>query len=470
LGTSFAEDQEIFSAGRGENLRLCLISDATRLGFLVYKFAEETRTSFYVGPFEGRKVTKAVTDVNCVLNPLLASSKIFAATNREAPNFRIVELRLRQNHEAEWIGILPETHERLHHWLVVGNKIFASYNSNQTTHISVFDFSGHKTLELPANEGKTLHLAGASHESDEVFLESESFTEPVQIERCSSETGQRILWEQRKIPFDSAKYACQQHCYATSDGTQVPVFLVGRPDVLQNGPHPAIMTSYGGFGVSATPQFSVLVAFLLERGCLFALPGIRGGSEFGTAWHDSAKRRHRQTAYDDFLSAAEWLVETRRTSANRLAIFGGSNSGLLVGAAMTQQPELFCAVLCMVPLLDMLRYHLFDDAHIWRDEFGTVDDATDFAALRAYSPYHHVRNGTAYPATLIVSGDSDGNCNPLHARKMVARLQAANNSDHPILLDYKVFRGHSPVLPSSVRIEALTDRLAFLCDRLELAV
>ena len=219
-----------------------------------------------------------------------------------------------------------------------------------------------------------------------------------------------------------------------------------------------------------TPQFSVLVAFLIERGCLFALPNIRGGSEFGAEWHTAAKRRNRQTAYNDFLCAAESLMQSGRATPERLAIFGGSNSGLLVGAAMTQRPDLFRVVVCMVPMLDMLRYHLFDNAHVWREEFGTAEDPDDFAVLAGYSPYHQVRPGTAYPATLIISGDADRNCNPLHARKMTARLQSSNTSKNPILLDYSPFRGHSPVLPLSVRIEALTDRLVFLCDQLQLPV
>lgn len=198
------------------------------------------------------------------------------------------------------------------------------------------------------------------------------------------------------------------------------------------------------------------------------MPNIRGGSEFGALWHEAAKRRNRQVAFDDFIAAAEWLIETGRTEASRLAIFGGSNSGLLVGAAMTQRPDLFRAVVCLAPMLDMLRYDLFDSAHVWRDEFGTAEDPGDFRTLVSYSPYHNVHNNTAYPATMIVSGDSDQNCNPLHARKMTARLQAANASERPIVLDYSHYRGHSPVLPLSDRIEALTDRLAFLSDQLQL--
>src|SRR5260370_451387 len=219
-----------------------------------------------------------------------------------------------------------------------------------------------------------------------------------------------------------------------------------------------------------TPQFSVFVSYLIERGCLFALPNIRGGAEFGGEWSEDARRCNRKAGYGDFLRGAEWLIKTGRTSPEKLAIFGGSNSGLLVGAALTQRPDLFRAVVCMVPMLDMLRYHLFDNAQVWKDEFGTADDPDDFAVLAKYSPYHQVREGVAYPATMIVSGDADRNCNPLHARKMTARLQAANVSERPIFLDYSKFRGHSPVLPLGERIEALTDRMAFLCDQLQLPV
>jgi len=317
---------------------------------------------------------------------------------------------------------------------------------------------------------ETVRIIGASPDSDELLLETESFAEPIGIFRYSARSNERSLWATRGIPFDSTDYSHSQVWYASKDGTSIPMFLVGRREVLDRGDHPTIMTSYGGYGVSMTPQFSIFVAFLMERGCLFALPNIRGGSEFGVEWHNAAKRRNRQTAYDDFLYAAEWLIKTGRTSPGKLAIFGGSNSGLLVGAALTQRPDLFRAVVCMVPMLDMLRYHLFDNAHVWREEFGTVDDPDDFAVLAKYSPYHQVRDSVAYPATMIVSGDADQNCNPLHARKMTARLQAANVSDRPIFLDYSKFRGHSPVLPLSERIEALTDRMAFLCDQLQLSV
>jgi prolyl oligopeptidase len=323
---------------------------------------------------------------------------------------------------------------------------------------------------LPIKEGSSIRLSPSRIDSDELIAEEESFIEPITISCYSPATGERTLWARRGVPFESASYTHTQVWYSSKDGTRVPMFLMGRPDVLESGPHPTILTSYGVSGVSMTPQFSVFVAFLVERGCLFALPNIRGGSEFGADWHNAAKGRNRQRSFDDFLAAAEWLIESGRAIPDRLGIFGGSNSGLLVGAALTQRPDLFRAVVCMVPLLDMLRYHRFDAAFVWRNEFGTADDPEDFRALANYSPYHRVRTGVPYPATMIVSGDSDNSCNPLHARKMTARLQAATSSPYPVILDYGKYRGHSPVLPLTERIEALTDRMAFLSEQLQLNV
>ncbi len=472
LGSDFKDDQEIFFAGDSEKCRLCLIADSNRLGFLVYKFLEKTLTSFYLRHLEGENNPECiVADTECSLGPVFVHGQILAITDRDAPNLRIVQLRFRENQEPEWIDLVPETDSRIHQWIVAGDRIVVSYVRHAATRVSVFDLAGNKTAEWPVRTGgSTVRFLAASPDSDELVIECESFTRPAATLLCSARTNKFVLWARKNIPFDSESYSHRQVWYGSKDGTRIPMFLMGRRDVLAGGCHPAIMTAYGGFGMSMTPQFSVFVAFLVEHGCLFALSSIRGGAEFGAAWHNAARRRNRQTAYDDFVAAAEWLIATRRTTADKLAIFGGSNSGLLVGAALTQRPDLFRAVLCMVPMLDMLRYHMFDGAHAWRDEFGTAEDAEDFAVLNRYSPYHQVRDGAAYPATLIVSGDADRNCNPLHARKMTARLQAANSSGRPILLDYNPFRGHSPVLPLSERIEALTDRMAFLCDQLQLSV
>ncbi|MGE5111378.1 MAG: prolyl oligopeptidase family serine peptidase [Acidobacteriaceae bacterium] len=472
LGTRFADDQQIFFAGESDKLRLQIVAAEEKLGFLVYRFLDKIQTDFCLWPFGGEHGPEPlIRSAEYQFGPiLLKNDRILALTNCRAPNFRIVEIYLRREQEPNLVDVIPERDALIQDWAVAGNRIFVLYIRAIKAQVEIFDLSGKHLGQLPVEASDTVRLLGGSGEADELFFEQESFTKPLQICRYSSSAEKPALWARREVPFDSQNYNQIQVWFNGKDGTPIPMFLVGRREILEGSRHPTIMTSYGGYGISMTPQFSVFVAFLLEHGCLFALPNIRGGSEFGAEWHSAAKRQKRQVAFDDFLSAAEWLIETGRTEPRKLAIFGGSNSGLLVAAAMTQRPELFRAVVCMVPMLDMLRYHLFDNAHVWKDEFGTADDPDDFAALHDFSPYHRVRDGTHYPATMIISGDSDQNCNPLHARKMTARLQAANASGNPILLDYSRFRGHSPVLPLSERIQALTDRMAFLCDHLELPV
>jgi prolyl oligopeptidase len=471
LGTPSSDDREIFFAGEDKRFRLGLAADKTRLAIFVRKCLDEIEIDVYLKPFSVHNWSKPMIRGNTHLLGLrLMDQGIFALTNDGAPNRRIVEIRLKDGKDPDWIDIVPETDMMIDNWLLAGNSIFLSYKKDMAHRIFEFDLFGKKISELPVRNDETLEMIGGSPDSDELLLKTESFTEPLKLYRYSAKTGTRTPWASTANALDSANYAHSQVWYTSKDGIKVPMYLVGRRDVLESRNNPTILTSYGGYGISMTPQFSVFVAFLMERGCLFALPNIRGGSEFGVEWHNAAKRRNRQIAYDDFLCAAEWLITNSRSHPEKLAIFGGSNSGLLVGAAMTQRPDLFRAVVCMVPMLDMLRYHLFDNAHVAKEEFGTADDPDDFGALARYSPYNNVQMGVAYPATMIVSGDADRNCNPLHARKMTARLQAANASEHPIFLDYSEFRGHSPVLPLSVRINALTDRMAFLCDQLQLSV
>jgi prolyl oligopeptidase len=470
LGTSFDDDREIFCVGENEKLRLHIVPGEKCLGFLVLKLCDKTYTDFYLWLLDNESPARLlVENAEYKLGPLLLKDRILALTDRDSPNSRIVEVRPRAGRPPEFVDVIPESDRPIRDWAVTASRIYVSYTRGTKPEIEIFDRSGARLGDLPTGDNDTVRIVGASAGNDEVWIERESFTKPIQIWRYSAQTEEPRLWAHKTIPFDSQEYAHVRVWFSAKDGTRIPMFLVGKHAVLTTGLHPTIMTSYGGYGVPMTPQFSVFVSFLMERGCLFALPNIRGGSEFGVAWHNAAKRRNRHVAIDDFVAAGEWLIATGRTRPEKLAIFGGSNSGLLVGAALTQRPELFRAVVCMVPMLDMLRYHLFDNAQVWAGEFGTADDPDDFPALARYSPYHRVRDGVAYPATMIVSGDADRNCNPLHARKMTARLQAANVSANPIILDYSPYRGHSPVLPLSDRVDALTDRMAFLSDQLGLS-
>ncbi len=470
MGTDFREDTTLFSAPEGEEVRVSLLSDPQRLGILVFRFFDKTYTDFHVYMMAGREAPACVLkNVEFLFAPQMIGGRTLALTDHQAPNLRIVEVR-DPHGECSLKEIVPQREGRIREWAITGKHVYIRYVLEAKTRIEIFDLNSEQPRqvgEVACHEFETVRLIGASPDGDEVFLEGESFTNSTRIYRCGLE-GKRRAWGRTSVALDASGFEQRRVSYRAKDGTSIPMFLFGGRDTLQGGSRPVIMTAYGGYGIPMTPQFSVLVSFLVQRGCLFALPNIRGGSEFGEKWHQAAQRLHRQVAFDDFVAAAEWLINSGWTTPGKLAIFGGSNSGLLVGVALTQRPDLFRAVLCMVPLLDMLRYHLFDDAISGKQEFGTANDPDDFTVLLSYSPYHQVRDGVAYPATMIVSGDSDEKCNPLHARKMTARLQMASSSEAPIFLDYSRFRGHSPVLPLDVRIDALTDRVSFLCDQLQL--
>ena len=240
------------------------------------------------------------------------------------------------------------------------------------------------------------------------------------------------------------------------------MFLMYRKGIKLDGNNPTLLTGYGGFNINETPYFSASAALWAEQGGVFAVPNLRGGGEFGEAWHRAGMLDKKQNVFDDFIAAAEWLVNNHYTQPSKLAIEGGSNGGLLVGAALTQRPDLFRAVVCAYPLLDMLRYHKFLVAKYWVSEYGSADDAAQFKYLYAYSPYHHVKPGTKYPAVLFVTGDGDTRVAPLHARKMTALLQAATGSDRPVLLRYDTEAGHSQGVSVTKAIDEATDSLGFL--------
>jgi prolyl oligopeptidase len=470
IGTEFSQDTEVFYAGEDNRTRLHIIPGPEQFGLLVNRFGDKTLSDYYRCSFEG-EVDPLVQNADYTFFPVfLAGTRILAITNLTAPNYRIVEVCWEKKAQTYLKDVVGEDVTAIHNWAVIGNQLFVLYLRELQYEIIIFAISGERIGRVPIDRNDSVRLLGNNEIGDELLFERESFTKPIEICCFSPAKADIGIWSRKTMRIDPSQFKCVQARFQSRDGEYIPMFLVGRRDVLDTGLHPTVMTSYGGYGISMTPQFSVFVTLLMEKGCIFALPNIRGGTEFGIEWYEAAKRRNRQVAFDDFLAAAEWLIETGRTAPAKLAIFGGSNSGLLVAAAMTQRPDLFRAVLCMVPMLDMLRYHLFDGAYIWKEEFGTSDDPDDFAMLLKYSPYHKVRDSTEYPATMIISGDADQSCNPLHARKMTARLQAANTSKQPILLDYNHFRGHSSVLPLSERVAALTDRIAFIGCQLGLSL
>lgn len=468
FGRLMEADRVVLRMARTPRSKLVLMSDQFHFGAAYFHdHGSDVAADFYLASrSQDQQWTCVFANKTLPCAPFLKSKRILVLTEDGAPNGRIVELS-----EKGVISriIVPEWEFRIQQVSIAGENVYVSYVIPGKTVVRVYSLSGKylESLNIPVN-GSIKLFPSYGNRSDTLFYSCESFTEPPTIFNYQPETRKSEVWSRRSISLDHARYRIRHNNYLSKDGTEIPMTLVMLNDVGSANERPVILTSYGGFGVSMTPQFSVLVEIMLEFGAVFAVPNIRGGSEFGNTWHEAARRGKRQVAVDDFISAAEFLCAQRVTTPHKLAIFGGSNSGLLVGAALTQRPDLFRAALCIAPLLDMVRYEQFGRARKWETEYGTVTEPADFHALYAYSPYHHIENALNYPSTLFVAGDKDDRCDPAHVRKMAARLQDRVAQQNPILVDYSRERGHSPVLPLSVRIKALTRRVAFLCQELNI--
>jgi prolyl oligopeptidase len=305
---------------------------------------------------------------------------------------------------------------------------------------------------------------GGEWNGPDVFVGFTSFAQPAAAYRLDPSTGALEVFASGALPpdFDPGHYAVRQVWFTSKDGTRVPMFVIHRADLLPHCDCPTVLTGYGGFNVSNTPAFVAALPLWLDAGGVYAVANLRGGGELGEAWHQAGMLANKQNVFDDFLGAAEWLIANGYTRPERLAISGGSNGGLLVGAALVQRPDLFNAVVCRVPLLDMLRYQNFRVARLWIAEYGSAEDAAQFPALYAYSPYHHVQDGAPYPATFLLTAEGDSRVDPMHARKMAARLQAANSADSPILLRVETAAGHGVGKPRGKVVDEMADIWSFL--------
>lgn len=473
FGTSFETDEEIFFLDERPNLRL-IIAATAEPGLFLYRAAsvEDPRSSdFYIHDLaHGKPPRKILEKIQGIFSPFFASGSLFAFTDHQAPNRKIVAIDIENPAPANWRTIVPESEHQLAQFALVGDVLCLVFMENLAHTIQIFDLNGKFQGGLPTPAPGTVQFCRPSDSSDTLFYRFSSFAHPPAIFRYRRDTSVHEMWADTSALVQSSSIEVQRVRYPAKDGTLIPMFLVSKKNASTDRPRPVFLTGYGGFGTSVIPRFTVYATILMELGCAFAVANVRGGSELGKEWHEAAKRHKRQTAFDDFLAAAEWLLAEKIAIPGKIAIGGGSNAGLLVGAALTQRPDLFRAVLCLGPLLDMLRYHKFDLAHYWIEEYGCADYEDDFRALCAYSPYHRIEHGKAYPAVMFISGDADTRCNPMHVRKMAARLQAASSSGRAVLLDYKPTWGHVPVQPLTARIEALTDRLLFLCHELDLKI
>jgi prolyl oligopeptidase len=473
LGTDRSQDQEVFFAGEEPNLFLGILDspEAKLLAYAVFYAGKHPVTSLLLQSMEPQGSPRLLlSGIEGSFVPFFVRGQLLAYTDLGAENCRIVSIDISNPSPEHWRDIVCESDRRIQQFAVAGDNIFVTRIDRFSTEIEMFNLNdGHKQEAAFPSHG-TIDLLNTTNQTDSLFYKHTSICEPPAIYCYNTEEKQACLWQESNVPFDPSMIGIAEFSYPSTGGTSIPLLLAARKDLLDGRPLPTFVTGYGGFGSCVTPRFTAFATFLIEQGFLFAVPALRGGSELGEQWHVAGKRQNRQNSFDDFIAAAEWLLSQGRSAPGRIAIGGGSNAGLLVGAAITQRPDLFRAAICLGPLLDMMRYHLFDFAAGWADEYGSPDDEQDFHSLLSYSPYHRVQDGADYPAVLLISGDADTRCNPMHARKMTARLQAANRSEWPILLDYKPDWGHTPVQPLSVKIEALTDRLAFLFHELGVKV
>ena len=385
----------------------------------------------------------------------------YVKTDYHSPNGRIMKADPGVMPEA-WATVVPEGPDAIDSFNIVGGKIYVKRLVDVKTVVSAYTLDGKPAGDVPFDSiGSASMILGRSTDRYGYFS-FESYIVPPTIYRLDTETGKRDVFAQTKVPFDSSQYELKQVFFTSKDGTRVPMFIAGKKGLKQDGSERLLMTGYGGFDLGMTPEWNPAWAWWMEQGGWFALPNLRGGDEYGERWHEQAMFGKKQNVFDDFFSAAEYLIANKYTSPEHFAIRGRSNGGLLMGAAITQRPELFSAVWCGYPLLDMLRYQKFEQGSHWMTEYGSSDNEKQFSYLLKYSPYQNVKAGVKYPAVLFWTGASDTRVDPMHARKMTALLQADSASGRPVLLHYSLAGGHSAGVSVEQRIQDDTDELTFL--------
>ena len=390
-----------------------------------------------------------------------ANGDWYVQTDYSSPNGRILKAIPGVAPEA-WETVVPEGKDVIDGFNIVGGKLFVHRLHDVKSETTIYTLAGKSVGTIAyAGIGSASDLNGRGTDRYG-FYSFQSFIQPPTIYRYDTMTGKQEVFAQPKTPFDSTQYELKQVFFKSKDGTQIPMFIAGKAGLKMDGSERLLMTGYGGFNLSETPAWSPLYAAWMEQGGWFALPNLRAGGEYGETWHKSGMFEKKQNVFDDFYAAAEFLIENHYTSSAHFAITGRSNGGLLMGAAMTQRPELWGAIWCGYPLLDMLRYQKFLFGRLWTTEYGSAENEKDFPYLLKYSPYQNVKAGTKYPAIMFFSGDSDTRVDPLHARKMTPLVQAASSSGRPVLLHYSLKGGHSAGVAAAQLIDDYADQLAFL--------
>lgn len=430
---------------------------------VISRFREFSTTQIHVADLEAK--VRTFVPINAGVSERASAqvigNRLLLHTNRDAPRFRVLELDL-ETPAKPWREVVAQGEGTLEGLHVSSDALTLQWLEKAHSRLEVRDLDGSRprSLGLPGR-GSVAAIVGSATQ-DDAFVYYASFADPPQWHHIRPATGERTLFWKQDTPIDTDRIEVEQVWVDSKDGTPVSMFVVHRDDTPLDGDRPTLLTGYGGFGVSLTPLFSPTAALWVEHGGVFAVPNLRGGGEYGESWHEAGRGPNKQNVFDDFIAASQWLVDHGWTRPGRLAIRGGSNGGLLVGAAMTQRPEMFGAVVCEVPLLDMVRYHLFGAGPTWIGEYGSSADPDQFATLFAYSPYHRVTSGAPYPPLLMNSADSDDRVDPNHARKFVAAMQWATPKTHPALLRVESQSGHGGADSVQARIDHAVDTISFL--------
>jgi prolyl oligopeptidase len=396
-------------------------------------------------------------------------SLFYFRTDLDAPRGRVIAIDLAHPERAAWHEIIPQSPDVLENAVLVHGTFVTTYLHDAHSRIALFGTDGRPAGDIPLPSlGTAAELSTESAADSELFFSFTSYLAPTTIHRHDFTTGGTELFQAPRLDFDAGRYVTEQVFFRSLDGTRIPMFITHRRDLVRDGSNPTYLYGYGGFDINLTPAFSPGVLVWLEMGGVFAVPNLRGGGEYGEAWHEAGMHEKKQNVFDDFIAAAEYLIRERYTSTPKLAIGGGSNGGLLVGAVMTQRPDLFGAALPAVGVMDMLRFHQFTIGWAWVTEYGSADSVDQFPYLYAYSPLHRLRRGMAYPATLVTTADHDDRVVPGHSFKFIAALQAAQAGDRPVLIRVETKAGHGAGKPTLKLIDEAADRWAFLVRVLDI--
>jgi len=473
LGSDPAKDPLIFGDGRNpQDIPQVALPDDDDRWLLITVFEGWSKSELYLQDLKaGTPPVELTSGKEFLYSGEILRGRLYITTNEDAPRFRVLAVDAANAKRENWKEIVPQSDAVLKSFAPVlgGRAFFAQYEHNASSQLKLFEpiLDGDLSKEIPLSAIGTVTTIGSRWDRKELFFDFSSFTVPPCVYRLDLASRKTKLWDRVDAPgIAPAAYEVKQLWYSSKDGTKVPMFVFHKKGLALNGQNPTLLTGYGGFNVSNTPEFRASRFVWLEHGGVFAVANLRGGAEFGEEWHRAGMFEKKQNVFDDFIAAAEFLISEKYTDKEHLAIQGGSNGGLLMGAAVTQRPDLFRAVVCQVPLLDMLRYQNFQIAKLWIAEYGSADDPKQFDFIYAYSPYHHVKAGTEYPAILFMTADTDTRVDPMHAKKMAALMQAeaanGQSRERPILLRIDTKAGHGQGKPITKQIEELTDIYSFL--------